>query len=145
MHSLDDLNAVAKSERPFEFEYIRPGDNETDRTKVPEDDKIFLSVVGAQSETAAKAAASLINASRQKQAAAQITARVGSNAKANPVVIETFESDVEFGQRMAASRLVGWRGITDPWSVENAHRLCRSNRDVAAQVMQQSDNVGNFF
>lgn len=145
MQSIDDLNAVAKSEVPFEFEYVRPGDNEPDRSKVPEERKIYLSVVGSESETATKAAAALINANRQKKAARTVAAKIGSGAKSNPATYDTIESDVEFGQRMAAARLVGWRGLSDPWSQDNALRLCTLNHDVAAQVMLHSDNLGNFM
>jgi hypothetical protein len=86
--------------------------------------------------------ARLVNERRRKEAARDVARKVGTGPRA--VEFETLESDVEFGQRLAAVRLVGWRGITEPWSPENALRLCRGNRELAAQVTMQSDMTGNF-
>lgn len=131
--SLSSLDATKASDTPFEFEYITPdGDNSG----------VFLSILGGQSEAVTKTAAKMINEHRRKKAVREMNARY--NSKKN-VEFETLESDVEFSQRLAAVRIVGWRGITDPWSPENALRLCQTNRVIAAQVMEQSENLANFM
>lgn len=148
--SLDDLDAAQKSSEAFEFEYQNANG---------EPSGVFLSVVGSQAEKVTLAVAKLVNERRRKDAAREVQRRLQPNSKA--IQFETMESDVEFGQRLAAVRLVGWRGpgqvdglsedqrsrfhgITDPWTEDNALRLCRTNRDVAAQVTLQSDAMGNF-
>ena len=130
--SLQDLDASKAGETPFEFEYINQAGNKTG---------IFFSVLGGQSEKVSKEIARLINERRHKEAVRE-TFRKGNP---NKVEFEPLEDDVEFGQRLAAVRLAGWRGIDDPFSAENALRLCKGNREIAAQVTAQSDAVGNFI
>jgi len=131
--SLSSLNAVKASDTPFEFEYITPdGDNSG----------VFLSILGGQSEVVTKTAAKMINEHRRKKAAREMNSRFNSK---NNVDFDTLESDVEFGQRLAAIRIVGWRGITDPFTPENALLLCQTNKLIAAQVMEQSENLANFM
>lgn len=126
--SLDDLDATRASAEAFEFEYMAPDGSGTG---------VFLSVLGAQSEAVVKEVARMINDRRRKEAARKLK---GKNAD-----IDTMESDVEMGSQLAAIRLVGWRGIIEPFTPENALRLCSSNRDVAAQIIEQSDAMGNFM
>lgn len=131
---LDDLNIVQAAETPFEFEYIKPDGSNSG---------IFLSVLGGHSDKVRSVAAELINARRQKQAAREVQkARSGRNTPS--AEFDTVESDIEFGQRLAAVRLVGWRGIKQPWSPEGAAKLCKINPLIADQVMQASDDVANF-
>jgi hypothetical protein len=132
--SLDDLDAVKHSETPFEFELMKANGDGSG---------IFLSVLGGNSDVVRTTAADLINARRQKQAVREM-AKAKSGRNTQTAEFDTVESDIEFGQRLAAVRLVGWRNIKDTWSKENADKLCRSNPGVAAQVMEQSDNLANF-
>lgn len=131
--SLNDLDATKASAEAFEFEYLIDG----------ESSGVFFNVLGAESEVVTKEVAKLINERRRKQAAREASQKIGTGQKT--VEFETMESDVEFGQRLAAVRLVGWRGITEPFTPENALRLCKSNREVAAQITVQSDTVANFI
>jgi hypothetical protein len=148
--SLDDLDATKSSEKPFEFELVNSAGDGIG---------VFLRVLGSQSATVSAAINKAVNDKRRREASRAVQARIGVGAKA--VQFDTLEDDVAFGQHMASVRLVGWRGpgetagldaeqlarfrgITDPWSPENSLRLCRSNRDVAAQVTLQSDAIGNF-
>jgi len=133
--SLADLDVVSKSETPFEFEYLKANGDGSG---------VFLSVLGGNSDAVRETAATLINARRQKQAAREMAKQ--RNGRPQTIAeYDTVESDIEFGQRLAAVRLVGWRGISDPWSADNAAKLCASNPGVAAQVMEQSDNLDNFL
>ena len=131
--SIDDLDATKASEVPFEFEYIKPNGDPSG---------VFLSVLGGHSDRVRSMAADLINARRAKQAAREANART---VRLNKAEFDTVESDIEFGQRLAAVRLVDWRGIRDTFSPENASRLCKVNPEIAAQVMEQSDNLANFM
>lgn len=131
--SLSSLNAVKASETPFEFEYITPDGGNSG---------VFLSILGGQSEAVTKTAAKMINEHRRKKAAREMNAKFNSK---NNVEFDTLESDVEFGQRLAAVRIVGWRGINDPFTPENALLLCQTNKLIAAQVMEQSENLANFM
>ena len=132
--SLADLDTARASEVPFEFEYLNTNGDQTG---------VFLSVLGGNSDAVREAAAELINARRQKQAAREAQkARSGRNVPS--AEFDSVEDDIAFGQRLAAVRLVGWRGIKDPCTPENALRLCSTNPNAAAQVMEQSDNLANF-
>ena len=131
--SLNDLDAAKASETPFEFNYVKPDGTET---------AIKLRVLGGQSEKVTQEVARLVNDRRRKEAVRLAQVRVGNKRAPE---FETLESDVEFGQRLAAVRLVGWTGINEPWSEENALRLCKSNRHLAAQVAEQSEALENFM
>lgn len=134
--SLADLDATTASETPFEFDYVKPNGDKSG---------IRFSVLGGNSDAVRSTAAEMINARRQKQAAKEMQRqRSGRNNRA-VAEYDTVESDIEFGQRLAAVRLVGWTGIKEPWSPENAAQLCRSNPHVAAQVMEESDDLQNFM
>ena len=130
--SLADLDAAQAGSKAFEFEYLNEG--------TPTG--IFFSVLGGQSEVVTAEVAKLVNERRHKQAIREAAKRTNGKKSTE---FETMESDVEFGQRLAAVRLVGWRGITEAFSAAGALHLCQSNRDIAVQIVEQSDNVGNFI
>jgi hypothetical protein len=132
--SLDDLDATKASSEAFEFEFLNVNGDGSG---------VFLKVLGGQSETVTKEVARLINERRRKEAARAVQRAVGVGKK--NIEFETLEDDVAFGQRLAAVRLIGWRGIREAWSPENALRLCSTNRDVAAQIVQHSDAMENFM
>ena len=149
--SLDDLDAASASAHAFEFEYL---DDRGEPTG------IWLSVFGGESEVVQAETARLQNDRRRKQAAREINQKIGvGKHKAD---FEPFESDVEYGKRVASVRLAGWRGagqvdgltaeqkerfrgIAAPFTPENALRLCKSNALIAAQVTEQSEASGNFI
>lgn len=131
--SLDDLDAVKASAEAFEFEYLNTAGDGTG---------IFLKVLGGQSEVVTREVAKLVNERRRKEAMREVSRKVGVGRK--EVEFEPMESDILFGQRLAAVRLVGWRGIKESWSPENALKLCMINQQVAAQVTEQSNAMENF-
>ena len=133
MLSLKDLDTAAASSDEFEFEYTNSEGNPTG---------VFLSILGSQAEAVTREVARLVNERRRKEAAREVSRKIGVGPK--HAEFETMESDVEFGLRLAAVRLVGWRRIVEPWSAENALALCRGNRELAAQITTQSDLTGNF-
>ncbi|MDB5456221.1 MAG: hypothetical protein JWP92_1806 [Caulobacter sp.] len=132
--SLADLDARAKSCSAFEFEYILPNGDGSG---------VFLSVLGGQSPGVTEEVNRLLNDRRRREAAAEIRARSGG--RKTEIEITTVESDIDFGHRLAAVRLVGWRGIQEAFSPDLALALCKSNQDISAQVTEQSNNVANFM
>lgn len=132
--SLDDLDATAACAGAVEFEYISPAGNPTG---------IFFAVIGSHSEPVTAATARLQNERRRKVAAREVQQKVGIGQQ--KVEFDKFEDDVAYGQQMAAARIVGWRGINDAFTPENALRLCKSNAHIAAFITQCSEELGNFF
>jgi hypothetical protein len=41
-------------------------------------------------------------------------------------------------------RVVGWRGLNDPFNEENARRLLTKNAAIRKQVLEESGNLANF-
>lgn len=148
--SLADLNARKASETPFEFEYTDPDGNLSG---------LFFSVLGSHCDAITTAMVDAVDADRRKD-----MIRAHKNAKARPESAEigSFREEIDSGTKQAARRLVGWRtpadtegldaeqlerfqGIQEPWSPENALALCRSNPDVSAKVMKESNELGNWM
>jgi hypothetical protein len=135
LFSLADLDATRASGEGFEFEYLDADGNGTG---------IFFKVLGGQSEAVTREVNALINARRQKEAAREIARRNVLGGK-RAAEFEPLENDIDFGQRLAAVRLIGWRGISEPFTPENALTLCRTNKQVAEQIVTASDNLANFM
>lgn len=131
--SLADLDATKASDVPYEFEYFDAAGNETG---------VFLQVLGDESPRVVAETQKLLNERRRKEAAAEIRSRTGGRRADAEFV--SVEDDVAFGQRLAAVRLVGWKGITEPWSPELALQLIRTNRHIAAAVTTNSAALENF-
>lgn len=128
--SLTQLDARAAGEAPFEFEYQLPNGTGSG---------VFLSVLGAQSRTVQAETNRLVNERRNAD-----IQREAMQASIGAPIFSPVEQDIEFGQRLAAIRLVGWRGITEPWSAELALQLIKSNAPLAEQVTKKSAILGNF-
>jgi len=128
--SLDALNARQHSEEAFEFNYVGPRGNAT---------SIFFSVLGEHSERVRSASNELLN--EQRRTAAQREASATSAIEA----VEPVEESTVLGQKLAAVRLVGWRGIQEEFTPARALALCQSNSHVAGQVLAQSRRLENFI
>jgi hypothetical protein len=133
LFDLNDLDAVAAGDTPFEVEYIRADGSGSG---------VFLLVLGGQSEKVQGEVNRLVNERRKNQAvAAAMTGRVNPDkADFTPI-----EDDIAFGHRLTAVRLVGWRGIKQEWTAENAFRLISRNSEIAEQVTTASNNLANFM
>lgn len=131
LFDLDDLDAVSASETPFELEYIRADGANTG---------VFLLVLGSQSEKVQSEVNRLVNDRRKKQAQAAALRKGADKADFTPI-----EDDIAFGHRLTAVRLVGWRGIKQEWSAENAYRLVSRNSEIAEQITTASNDVANFL
>ena len=150
--SLDDLDLVKAGANAHEFEYVNEQGELTG---------IWFSVYGGESEIVQKETARLQNERRRKEKAREINARIGTG-KNKTDDFDTYESDVEYGKRVATIRLAGWReagndegltaeekerfcGIAAPFTPENALRLCKNNQHIALQIAQQSEESTNFM
>lgn len=125
--SIDDLNIQKKTERAFEFCYIDENNKETG---------IFFSVIGARAPVVQDWVNKKIN---QQRAHEKMQKKRGKDDD-----IRTVEEDQEFGAEMLSRRIVGWRGIAEPFSPERALTLCENNELICEQVREHSENISNF-
>lgn len=124
MISLNDLNAVSAGKTPYEFEY---------KFNNGKGSGVFLQVLGSESETVAVETASIMAAERARKTATEATGK-------------EYEFDaVRVGKELAAARIVGWRGIKEEFTPDNAKKLCATNHMIADQVMQKSNALENFI
>lgn len=145
--SIASLNAASASEKPFEFEYLFQGRTPTG---------IFLKVLGAQNDAVQAAINSAVNARNKAQQQAQAVLKPGE-----PLFVP-IEDNEAFTFKLAAIRLVGWRapgeteglepeqvarfqGIAEPYSPDLAFELVKANPDIRAQVIEKSNDLGNFM
>lgn len=127
--SFESLNASKACDVPFEYEYIDPNGHETG---------LLLQVLGADSDTVRSAANALSDAHRRQEAIRSADAtRPGDD-------ITPAESLKLLGQKLAAIRLVGWKGMDRDYSPELALQLCQMNSHLADSVMTKSNKLGNF-
>lgn len=131
--SLADLNARAASEKAYEFEYTIGG----------EGTGVHIAVLGQHCEKVASAINAEVNDRRRKEVAA--AARRAKARQGEAVEFEPIEDDIAFGQRLAALRIVGWRGIAEDFTPERALLLCQSNPELAGQVLDASNDLANFM
>jgi hypothetical protein len=124
--SLADLNLVDASENAYEFEYLRSDGRPTG---------VYISVLGSQAPKVQEWIRKTLNRRRTQEALA---------AKRGKEIERMVEDDEQFGIEAAAIRIVGWRGISEPYSPENALALCSNNSEVRDQVFEASNNLGNF-
>lgn len=135
---LDDLDAVTAADKPFEFEYIHPT-----RGKCG----VFLQVIGDESTRVRAAVNLLVNDMRKanaKRAADAAEAALLAGDKPEPVFTPV-EDDIASGNEHAAIRLVGWRGLKEKWSPENALRAVSRNSDLKSKVLGEAAKLANFM
>lgn len=125
--SLKDLDLVSACNQPFEFEYLDANGNGSG---------LFLEIIGAHSEKVQKWRNNRLNQQRQADAM--------NKKRGRDDVVRTIEADIDFGVEFISIRITGWRGISDPWSTENALLLCQINPELTQQVAQHSENLANF-
>lgn len=133
MVSLANLNTAKAAETPFEFELI-------DGLGVGTG--VFLLVLGDESDTVRAATAALLNERRRADAfkeARRAKSRAGDQPTFTPV-----EDDLEFGFRVTAAKVVGWRGIEEDFTPERALELVRTNAAAAAQIAEKAGDLANF-
>lgn len=128
MFSLNDLDITKQCEGGFEFEVT--DDNTGKGTGV------YLTVVGAHAESVQKFTSKKLN---ERRIFDDMNERRGKKAQ-----VRRIEDDVEFGIELAAIRIIGWRGISDEFSPENAIKLCTVNPTIREQILKASEDLANF-
>ena len=126
--SLADLDTRKKCGEGVEFEIVNATGKGTG---------IFLTVIGAHAPSVQTWVNKELN--NRRRAEALQAKRSGKALDVRPI-----EEDIDFGIELIAIRILGWRGITEPFSPENALILCQSNPEVCAQVREFSEDIANF-
>lgn len=147
--SLTDLSAVAPSNEGIEFEYEFNG--------TPTG--VWFKVIGSHAQAVQDESNRLVNERRTKQAARE---QAAASSMKGALVVDKIEDDIEFGRRLAAVRLIGWRkpgetaglteeqakrfeGITDDFTPAAALALVMSNADISAKILEASNDLGRFM
>jgi len=132
MFSLDDLDIAKACETPYEFEVT---DDETGKGT-----GFFLSVIGAHAPAVTEFTTKRLNERRHADAMAEKRDPRGKNPKVHMV-----EEDIQFSTELVALRVVAWRGeIKEPYSHENAVRLCTINPSIKEQILAVSEDLKKY-
>lgn len=131
MYSLNDLDVTKSCEVEHEFEVK---DETTGKGT-----GIFLTVIGSHAQCIQDFTKQEMNARRVAEA---MNHKRDPRGKA-PVVVK-IEEDIEFSTRLIAMRITAWRGIQEPFSLENAIRLCTINPPIKEQILAVSEDLKNF-
>jgi hypothetical protein len=131
--SLASLSLRAAAESAYEFEFETPDGSGTG---------IFFPVLGAHSDKVTRETNVLLNEHRKREA---VAAAKAAKSRPDQIQVTPIEDDIAFGQRLAAIRLVVWRGIEEPCTPENALLLCQTNPEAAAQITARSGDLANFI
>ena len=124
MLSLADFNEESACNEAQPMPFLDHNGNETG---------FVLLVLGGQAEQVRKAAAKELEKLRRIQTPAHGKGR-------EPTIGEQREANL----RGHASRIAGWSGVTDEYTPEAAYNLCLCNQRVWEQVVEFSENIGNF-
>lgn len=131
MYSLDDLDVTKACEQQYEFE-VR--DESTGKGI-----GLFLTVIGGHAERITEFTKKSLNDRRMAEAMAAKRDPRGKEVRIVPI-----EEDLQFSTELVAMRIVGWRGIKEPYTPEGAVKLCTINPLIKEQVLAASDNLKNF-
>lgn len=124
------LNAKKACETPIEVPYIDPKGNETG---------LVLLVLGDDAESVRLASNALSDAHRRQQAIRESEARRAGEDITPAASLE------ELGHKLAAVRLVGWKGMDVEYTPELALELVRSNSHIASTVTGAARKLGNWL
>lgn len=133
MLSLNDLDVSKACEIAHEFEVV---DEVTGKGT-----GLFLSVIGGHAQKILDFSKEEMNARRVAEAMAEKRDPRGKNPQAKVVPIER---DIQFSTELVALRVVGWRGIKEPYTHENAVKLCTINPPIKEQILAKSEDLKNF-
>jgi hypothetical protein len=131
MYSLDDLNVTKSCDTPFEFEVT---DDQTGKGT-----GIFLSVIGGHAQRILDFIQTTMNERRTADAMAE-----KRDPRGKQIHIVPIEDDIAYSTALVAMRVVGWRGIKDPYTPEGAVKLCTINPPIKEQILAKSENLANF-
>lgn len=126
--SLADFDQVSAAEQPFEFALKRPDGSPSN---------VYLSILGDDAEKVQKFTTRRVNEDRRQQV---LRAKSRKHDEYTPI-----EDDINFAIEACVVRTVGWRGMKEPFSPENARKLFTTSRDARAQVLEESAKAANFM
>lgn len=127
--SIADLDLSASSDQGHEFEVSSP--------KTGKGLGVFITVLGDQSEKVVSFVRKRQNAKRREFALAARRGRPSDD-------VDSVEDDEAFVVEACIARTIGWRGLAEPFSEDNARRLFARNREIRRQVLEESGNLANF-
>ena len=125
--SLNDLNEVDACNHAEEMTF---------KDSLGEDTDIKLMVLGAHADLVQADLNKQIDRIRRNEFKSK---KQGKIAEPNPAA-----DDIDSGIATVAKRIVGWSGIEDKFTPQNALRLCTQNPSCRGQVSEFSENLGNF-
>lgn len=126
--SLADLNLEKASGQGFDMELLRP-----DGTGMG----VFIKVLGEHAEKVQIFLRRAVNDQRQR---AFISAKRKGGFEPTPV-----EDDISFNVESAMVRTIGWIGIDEAFTPDNARLLFQTNEEARNQVIAASRDIGNFM
>ena len=124
--SIDDLDLTAASDTPFDLEILNIKGVKTG---------IIIQVLGSESEKVQEWTNRQANRIRTQATQKSVTGKDK---------VRTAEEDDEYIIESAAVRVVGWQGLKDEYTKDNATRLMSRNVHVRMQVLTASNDLGNY-
>lgn len=124
--SIDDLDLTAASDTPFDLEILNIKGVKTG---------IIIQVLGSESEKVQEWTNKQANRIRTQATQKSVTGKDK---------VRTAEEDDEYIIESAAVRVVGWKGLKDEYTKDNATRLMSRNVHVRMQVLTASNDLGNY-
>lgn len=128
MIDIDSFDAVRQSEGGYEIELKDPKGNGTG---------VFVTIVGKHAEVVTRWTARLINEAQREAMYAQ-----KSGKQMQPKPIEELRARNIEG---AALRVIGWRNVKQPFTQERMRSALSRNPHWIDQIVEESDDVGNFM
>ena len=130
MYSIDDLDVKKSCEIEHEFEVKSAAGKGTG---------LFLSVIGDHAQRIEDFTKQQLNARRVADANHEKRDPRGKTPNVHLV-----EEDIEFSTELVALRVVGWRGLKEPYSHAAAVKLCTINPEIKEQILAASSDMKNF-
>ena len=124
--SIDDLDLTAASDTPFDLEILNIKGVKTG---------IIIQVLGSESEKVQEWTNRQANRIRTQATQKSVTGKDK---------VRTAEEDDEYIIESSAVRVVGWKGLKDEYTKDNATRLMSRNVHVRMQVLTASNDLGNY-
>jgi hypothetical protein len=124
--SIDDFDLSTASDTPFDLEVLNTKGVKTALT---------LQVLGSESEKVQEWTNRQANRIRTQATQKSVTGKEK---------VRTAEEDDEYIIESAVVRVIGWSGLAEPFNKENVTRLMARNVHARMQVLQASNELGNY-
>ena len=125
--SLESLNLTKDCEQGYEFELVDVKGNGSG---------ISLIVLGQHAEEPKKAIRKRLNA--------EITQNAMLSKRGKDIPAKTVEDMRDDNLHDAAVYVIGWKGITEPCTLENVVKLFSINQEFMRQAIEESQKLENF-